>query len=112
MELDGRTQYLYGHLYERAVDSLSRMECPDFSDTDSSKTLFGFYEMFHHPEMYEAFVEEVVSRSNGKVSFDHKSSSELKIPMIQGVAKYFVLSDGKQKKVVSFSPAASPFRFY
>ena len=99
-------------MYSRAIDSLAKLECPDFSEQDEAKTLFGFYEMFWHPEIYEWFVQEVISQSDGKISFDHRSSQELHIPMIQGEAKYFVLSDGQKKKAVSFSPAANPFRFY
>jgi|SRR3989344_6596427 len=112
-KINGKTKFLYGELYERAIVSLSKLECPDFSDEDGQKTLLGFYEMFWNPEIYESFIEDIVSRSDGKVSFDHKSSQELNIPMIQCPhAKYFILSDGKQKKAVSFSPAARPFRFY
>jgi len=102
-------------IYDRIVDALARMECPDFSDVDWQTILLAvsaWYQTFEIiPARFQWLKDEVNRRSSERVEIELASPADFQVS-VQGMATFLrlITNDDRVQKFV-LAPARQPVIF-
>jgi len=100
-------------LYERAAQSLAKMENPDFYDVDDITVFEVFYKAFYSEGWLEYLTGRIKMLSGGKVVFRKATKEEFGSfkCRVRGPAKYMILESEEKKIRLRVGPYSSPIAF-
>lgn len=98
-------------LWERAIESLARLEAPDYSDVES-ETVYDAYRMVFkffsaEEDWFSWFTGQIFERSNGKVKLEKADVNEFS-SRVKGPAEYLKLVAGDREVLVILGPYSHP----